>query len=179
MEEVRRRALAAQCTRWSLNVKQDNVAAIRLYERCGLAIEEEGWTMRAEWSQLRALPRLAHDVVAYTPESAGDPDLVARFGETAERLPTLRTREGFVLLGLRERGEPVAFAGFDPALPGLYPVRVARVELAGLLFDGLAPHAKEERVQVSVEGDHAFFGMLEAAGAQIVHSVYRMGATLP
>src|SRR5436190_15733442 len=35
LEHVRREAKAAGCTRWYLNVKRDNTAALRLYERVG------------------------------------------------------------------------------------------------------------------------------------------------
>ena len=178
MEGVRQRVLATKCSRWVLNVKQDNAPAIRLYEGCGLAIEQEAWAMSAEWSQLASLPAMHGEVTAYTPEPSEDPDLAARFGETAERLRILRGREGIVLLGLREAGTPVAFASFDPSFPGVYPVRVARVTLARPLFDGLRRYATENFVQVFVEGDHALFEVLQACGAQVRHAMYRMGAAL-
>ena len=178
MEEVRLRVLAEKCSRWVLNVKQDNARAIRLYERCGLAIEQEGWTVVAEWSRLASLPAFEGEVTAYTPDRSEDPDLAARFGETPERLRILRSRDGIVLLGLREAGAAVAFAAFNPALPGVYPVRLARVELARPLFDGLRGNARDGLVQVSVEGDHALFDALKACGAQVRHATYRMGAAL-
>src|SRR5579883_2131386 len=40
MDGLRARVRALSCDRWYLNVKQDNTEALRLYERCGLAIEE-------------------------------------------------------------------------------------------------------------------------------------------
>jgi ribosomal protein S18 acetylase RimI-like enzyme len=178
MEEVRRRVLAEKCSRWVLNVKQDNAPAIRLYEGCGLAIEQEGWGMRADWSELATLPAFQGEVAAYTPESAEDVELAARFGETPERLRILRSREGIVLLGLREAGAPVAFAAFDPSFPGVYPVRLARVELARPLFDALRPHGRDGLVQVFVEGDHALYAALRACGAHVRHATYRMGASL-
>jgi GNAT superfamily N-acetyltransferase len=176
MEEVRRRVVAAGCTRWVLNVKQENAAAIGLYEKCGLVIEQEGWGMRTEWSQLASLPGPRGAVDPYTPGPDEDPAIAARFGETPERLRILRSREGVVLLGLREAGVPVAFAAFDPALPGVYPVRLARVDLARPLFEGLRAHATGPAVKVFVEGDHALFEELRARGAQVHHAMYRMGS---
>lgn len=176
MEEVRRRVLAAGCTRWVLNVKQENAAAIRLYENCGLAIEQEGWAVRAEWSQLESLREPLGEVDLYTPTPDEDAVIAARFGETAERLQILRSREGIVLRALREAGTPVAFAAFDPAFPGVYPVRLARVDLARPLFEGLRPHARAAHVQVFVEGDRPLYDELVARGAQVRHAMYRMGS---
>jgi hypothetical protein len=81
--------------------------------------------------------------------------------------------------GLREAGGPVAFAGFDPALPGVYPIQLARVELARPLFDGLSAHATDDRVRVFVDGDHALRDLLKGCGAVVDHALYRMGAALP
>jgi hypothetical protein len=83
-----------------------------------------------------------------------------------------------VLLALRESGAPIAFAAFDPAFPGVYPVRVARADLARALFDELRPHSREDRVLVAVEGNRALFEALASVGAELRHSLYRMGAGL-
>ncbi|MGH7437752.1 MAG: GNAT family N-acetyltransferase [Polyangiaceae bacterium] len=178
MEEIRRRVLAVACTRWSLNVKQANVPAIRLYKRCGLAIEQEGWEVRAEWSQLASLPGPRGEVITYTPESAEDAVLATRLDEPPERLASLRGRAGMVFLGLREAGAPVGFAGFDPAFPRIYPIYVERVELARPLFDGLRLLARVSQVKVLIEGNRALFDSLQTSGAQVEQERYRMGGAL-
>lgn len=188
MEAVRERAVAEGCTRWYLNVKQDNAPAKRLYEQCGLAVEQEGWATATAWSQLASLPdedsahaSPAHRATPYAPSPDEDPALAARFGLDPERLAPLRARGGVVVLALREpaeHGEPVAFAAFDPAFPGVYPVRVTRVGLARPLFDALRPHAREDRVLVFVEGDRALYEAVAAAGAELRHALYRMGAAI-
>jgi GNAT superfamily N-acetyltransferase len=177
MQEVRRRVAGEGCTRWYLNVKQDNGAAMRLYERCGLAIEQQGWAVRIRWAQLAALtgPR---DAVLFTPAPADDPDVAALLGIDVERVVLLRAREGVVLRALREGEGLVAFGAFDPAFPGVYPVRVARPELAGALFDGFRAQARTDDVNVFVEGDRGLFEALSRAGAQLSHALYRMGAAL-
>ena len=178
MDDVRRRASSDGCTRWYLNVKQTNASAIRLYERCGMSIELEGWAMRTTWATLATLPDSAGDIVAHVPGPDDDAALAARFDVDPERIALLRARPGVVLLALREAGEPAAFAAFDPAFPGVYPVRVARGELARPLFDALRPHASVDHVNVAVEGDRALFERLQAAGAELQHAFYRMGARL-
>jgi ribosomal protein S18 acetylase RimI-like enzyme len=179
MGEVRRRVLAAGCSRWFLNVIQSNAVAIRLYERCGLVIEQEGWAVRAEWSQLASLPEPSGAVTVYAPESDGDATLTARFDERPERLRMLRGREGIIIRAVREEGAPVAFAAFDPSFSGVYPVRVARVDFARPLFDHLRRYARESHVQVFVEGDRLLCDALTACGARIHMAMFRMGAGLP
>jgi ribosomal protein S18 acetylase RimI-like enzyme len=177
MDEVRRRVVVEGSTRWYLNVKQDNAVALRLYERCGLAIEQEGWAVSVRWAELAPASEGPHDAVLFTPTGADDP-AIAALGVDMERVALLRARSGVVLFTLRERGEVVAFGAFDPAFPGVYPIRVARAELAGALFDGFRAHAKGDDVNVFVEGDRALFERLHAAGARVKHSLYRMGGTL-
>jgi GNAT superfamily N-acetyltransferase len=180
MEAVRARALADGCTRWMLNVKAENAPAIRLYERCGLAIERQGWAVLTAWSQLRALPEARTHAVPFVPSCDEDGSLAVRLDLPTERIALLRRRTGVVLLGLREDSEPVAFAAFDPAFPGIYPLRVARVDLARPMFDLLGSHASsgEDRVFVVVEGDRALLDALMAVGASVRHAFLRMGGVV-
>jgi GNAT superfamily N-acetyltransferase len=177
MDEVRRRVVGEGSTRWYLNVKQDNAVARRLYERCGLAIEQEGWAVSTRWAELAAAWEGRRDDVLFTPTAADD-GAIAALGVDPERVALLRGRSGLVLLALRDRDQVVAFGAFDPAFPGVYPIRVARAELAGALFDGFRAHAKGDDLSVSVEGDRALFERLRAAGARVNHSFYRMGGSL-
>jgi GNAT superfamily N-acetyltransferase len=179
MADVRRRVLVQECTRWFLNVKQDNSAAIGLYARCGLATEQRGWALRAEWSQLHSLPEPHGDVVAFTPAPEEDSSIAARFDETPEHLSSLRSRAGVVLVGLRAAGLLVGFAAFDPSFPGVRPVHVARVEFARTLFEGLRPHARHDHVHVTFERNQALLEALTSLGAKVRHAFYRMGGVLP
>jgi GNAT superfamily N-acetyltransferase len=177
MEGVRGRLLAARCSRWHLNVKQDNGAAIRLYEKCGLAIEQEGWALRTSWSQLASMPEPRGAVTVHAPHADDDPVLASRFDETVERIRALRDRPGVVILSVREAAAPAAFAAFDPSFPGVYPIRVARPDLARPLFDGLRAHAREDRVQVFVEGDRALAEAMQGRGARVHIAMFRMGGS--
>jgi len=89
MEEVRRRVVVEGRTRWYLNVKQDNAVALRLYERCGLAIEQEGWAVSVRWAELAAAPAGPRDAVPFTPSAADDP-AIAALGVDVEREALLR-----------------------------------------------------------------------------------------
>jgi hypothetical protein len=115
----------------------------------------------------------------YTPESDGDATLAARFDERPERLGMLRGRPGTMIRAVREAGAPGAFAAFDPSFSGVYPVRLARIDLARLLFGDLREHARESHEQVFVEGDRSLCEALMACGARIHTSMFRMGAALP
>ena len=83
-----------------------------------------------------------------------------------------------MLVGVREGETPVAFAAFDPSFPGVYPLRVARTELAGLLFAALRPWATKDALHVFVEGDDALAGLLASVGAQVRDELFRMGGAL-
>jgi GNAT superfamily N-acetyltransferase len=177
LDAVRAAVTREACTRWYLNVKRDNVPALRLYERCGFRPELEIWAMRIAWAQVDALPE-SIGAVACTPMPDDDAAIAARFGLDRERLPLLRARPGTTLVALREEGSIVAFTAFDPAFPGAYPFRVARTELGRPLLDACRIHADLARfdfVRVAVEGDAALKDALCAVGAEISFALIQMG----
>ena len=176
LEDLRRRARDAGCRRWYLNVKQANAVAIRLYERCGLAIEQEGWTLSATWASLATLPRAAREIETYAPSTDDDARIAPRFGLDVERIARARER-GAVFRALGG-AVPLGFAAFDPSFPGVYPIRAARPELARALFDALRPFAKHEHVRVFVEADRALADALRGAGATLDFALYRMSGPL-
>lgn len=180
MDSVRAAALAAGCTRWYLNVKRDNLPALRLYERCGFLIEHETWAMRIGWAQVDALVGDSTAAVM-NPQPADDATIATRFDVAAERLALLRARSGTVLVALRDHGGIVAFAAFDPAFPGAYPFRVARTGVARPLLEACRIHADLHRfdfLNLAVEGDARLKDALSAAGAQISFELVQMGASL-
>jgi GNAT superfamily N-acetyltransferase len=176
LEAVRTRARAAGCTRWYLNVKKENVAAIALYSQAGLAREHDAWPFRAEWERLLALPGTRD--ASGAPLEPADDDALSRFFLGRERLNELRGRAGTVLRVLRSGGEVVAFAAFDPAFPGVYPVAVVSPELAGPMFAALHPHAKHPHVFVTVERDPRLAEVVRGAGAALLFEIMRMGGVL-
>lgn len=163
MREMKRRFVEAGSTRWYLNVKRDNLAAIHLYERCGLAAESRGWSLRANWSDLLALPDASH-ATAFDPTRDEAAALATRLGVDADRLDVVRARAGNVFVALRDAGEGCAFAVFDPAFPGVYPLGVSAPAHARPLFEAIHPHARVAHTNVFVEGDSALAEVLLARG---------------
>jgi GNAT superfamily N-acetyltransferase len=179
LEAVRARASAEGCARWSLNVKQDNAQAIRLYERAGLAIEQEAWAVDVRWSELARLPGEAEGAAPFVPVPSDGAELVAHLGGDVDRVAALLATPGTaVLLALRVKDVPVAFGAFDPAFPGVYPLRVARVTLAKPLFDAFRPHARHDQVHVTVEANRGLYDALRGVGADLRHAVFRMSGRL-
>lgn len=168
------------CTRMYLNVKRDNVAALRLYERAGLHIEHDTWVMRIDWNRIDRLIE-NHDAEVCRIAPQDDAELAARFTIPVEKIGILCARPGVVLIGLREASQFVAFAAFDQAVPIVYPFRVMRCELAGSLLLACRQHADLARfdfVRVNVEGDVALKERLLHAGGDVTFEIVQMGAAL-
>jgi len=169
------------CERWYLQVKRDNAAAIRLYERCGLRTELESWAMRLAWTQIAALPGPRVTLTVFTPSPDDDAAIAACFGIDVERLARLRSWPGRIFVALREGDELVAFSAFDPTASKAHSFRVARLEIAAPLLDALRGHARPEgpaTVHFPVEGDRALVDALVAVGAEIGFEILRMQADL-
>jgi ribosomal protein S18 acetylase RimI-like enzyme len=177
LEGVRGRVVTAACRRWYLNVKATNTPAIRLYERAGMTVEQRGWSLRAAWADLVALPGTA-TASPLEPSPEQQEDLAREHGMDAERLAQVRARPGVVFVALQEASKPVAFAAFDPAFPGIYPIAVGRSEHARVLFDALHPHANGPQVNIFVEGNAALAKVLRDGGATLSFEILRMGAAL-
>jgi GNAT superfamily N-acetyltransferase len=177
MDAMRMRIVAAHATRWYLNVKADNKAAIRLYERVGLAVEQRGWSMSASWSDLLAI---AGDTEGRPGDITVDQanQLAVERGIDPERLALVRSRPGTVFVGLRNENGPCALAVFDPAFPGIYPIVVRQPDHARGLFEALFAHARAPHVHLFVEGDAALADSLRAGGVALDFEILRMGAAL-
>jgi GNAT superfamily N-acetyltransferase len=182
LDAVRERARAASCDRWYLNVKQDNTSALALYGRAGFEVERESWAIATAWSALAALPAAPGDAEPFEPTGETDAEVGADIGFPAERIALLRARPGEVLAAFREPGggRVVAFAAFDPSFPGVYPVGVApgRTRLLGSLFERLRLHARQDPVNVVVEGNEQIRDALVAVGARVTYALYRMSGPL-
>ena len=178
LQALRRRAIAAACTRWYLNVKTDNLAAIRLYERSGLVIEQRGCMLLCEWAALLELGGSSEA----EPFEASVED-VNRFaqqhGLDPERLARIRERPAVIFVALRDRAGICAIGACDPGFPSIYPIAVARPEHAAALFRVLGAHARSAQVNLVIEGNAALAVAARATGAQVRFETYRMGAALP
>lgn len=189
MSEVAAVVRAAGATCWFLNVKQDNVAALRVYERAGMRREHPAWALDFAWSRVARLPEPAPvrtSRLVATPLTAADDAVAATLTKQApERLALMRER-GRVMLALREpsrddrvaAGETlVACAAFDPKYPGIYPIAVARPGLERPLLEALRAHADPahgDLVRITLDADEALVDRLVAAGAKVSFALWRL-----
>lgn len=171
IDEVRRQAIAAGCTRWYLNVKEENVAARTLYASVGLAHQRTTHFLSLAWDAALALPRSLAEPFVVTP----DDDALVGCGVNVLRIAAFRAR-GAILLGLRaQRG----FTAFDPAFPGCIPFATSPGD-AGALLAAARPYARPEfpYVRISVEGDDLLATFLRARGAELLHVLLELGGSL-
>lgn len=177
LDEVARRARAGGSTRWYLNVKPDNAAAIRLYEGAGLRTVLASSALEIAWSDVARLP--ARSAIAETPRPEDDATIESTFGLAAGHVPSLRASDR-VLVALRDGGALVGFAAFDPSFPGAAPLRLARPDLARAMLEALRPHARPEHasVRLFVEGDPRLVEALRQCGARVVLEALRMEGAL-
>ena len=182
MTAIAARALAhtPQCSAWCLNVKPDNVAAVRLYERMGMTRRFETRALRVAWTAVDARQTL-HDarvlarIIAPDDDARVEPAMKLLSGQLA----ISRRMEGRVLLGLFDDDAVLGATVFDPTFPGAYPFRVANPELALVLLDALRPYARpaDTLVNVVVEGQPDVADALVAAGATVKLDAVHMSSS--
>ena len=181
MRELARLARDGGATRWELNVKRDNLAAIRLYEQCGMCSEYDTRVVRLDWANLARLPGSARPLVARGVEPEDDIAIEHEFQLAAGKVARLRSLDGVKLAQLVERGRPVAFASFDARFPGCFPFRVAAAELARPMLEYLAPArpTNGDWIQLVIEDDAATADALVAAGARTTLEIVHMSGAIP
>lgn len=165
---------------WCLNVRRDNAAAIRLYERCGMRVAYESDAMRIAWADVARLPLEADPPEVRPLATEEDEGIERAFDMPRGRLANVR-KAGRVLLVARARDARIAFGAFDPAFPGAFPFHTQRATLARALFEAMRPHAlpAHDYVRVVVENDAALAETLRAAGARTLVPMFHMRGSLP
>jgi ribosomal protein S18 acetylase RimI-like enzyme len=183
MTAVAEKARAAACTKWQLNVKPDNAAAIALYESLGLRPEFSSRALKIAWSSVDGAPTPVHDgrisARIITPDD--DARVEAAMHLISGQLASARLRAERVTLGLYDGDEVVGAAVFDTMFPGAYPFRAARPELALTLLRALQPYARAEHTELSVvtENQPAVADALIAIGARVKLEILHMSGVLP
>jgi len=172
---------ARGCSSWCLNVRPDNLPAVRLYTRCGLSVRYHSHALRMTWDAVATLPREAVGPVGRIVNPADDPAVERAFGLPAGQVATLRVRAGRIPLGLWEAEQCVGYASFDAGFPGAFPFRVARVELARWLLDTMREHASPgyDYVKVVVEDHDALASVLSTHGATAEMALVHMDGPIP
>lgn len=176
LEHVRGLARGAGCARWYLNVKRDNAAAIKLYERVGFAFELASVAMKIDWARVPVL-EVAQRLAA--PEE--DAAIAARFALPVERLAMFRARSTTRMVTLRDEADAiVAFAPFDIGFPGAATFCAGAPSLAGSLLAAMRAYAEPQHdfVRVAVEGDRALADAVLALGGELTFELLRLSAPL-
>jgi ribosomal protein S18 acetylase RimI-like enzyme len=178
MDAMRVRFAAAGATAWCLNVKPDNLPAIRLYERFGLREVYRSHALRLPAAA--ALPPPPPDL-ELVPVAPDDDALVER---TLRLLPgqlaSSRSRPTRRVVQLRRAGEVLGVAVFSGSIPGAFPFRVVDPGLAA----GLLAHLRAfvppgaPYLQVGVEDDDALRAAVVALGARVHREIMHMRGPL-
>lgn len=172
------------CSRWCLNVKPDNTAAVRLYESFGLVPAHEGQAIRIEWDRVGGLPGEEVARALDPSEEAG----VERAFDLELGLLANRRAKGGVSLAVDRDGAVVAVATFDPQFPGGYPFYASTPEDAGALLRAMRARRatisdggswRERGVQIFVERPPALAETLLGLGAERILRILHMRAALP
>lgn len=166
---IKQEARARGCDRICLNVKPDNLPAIRLYEREGLSFR---YLSSAHGFLFAAFP--GHPVAGASVRElppARDTEIEALFGLPDGQLSTARALPNRVILGVfcAAESQPEAetaqgVACFDTAFPGCFPFRVTSVELAPALLNGCHAVAKGPDMNLVIEDSPELEAWLRAAG---------------
>jgi len=173
LRAVRERAGAAT---WRLNVKRDNAAALALYESEGFSIVYASSAFRLD---APALARI---------ESRGDLQLRALGpSEDASVERALGLRAGLIALGRVRKREPIALeergalAGasvLDARLPGAFPFRVTRPDLAAPFARMLADRAGRDHLFLTAEDQPDVAAALAHAGATLRFDMFHMSGAI-
>jgi ribosomal protein S18 acetylase RimI-like enzyme len=154
-------------TTWALNVKQDNVAALRLYESLGMRTKYTATALRFPWASLDQLPSGSATVRVFGAER--DARLEAQFALPRGQLASARGI-GRILLEARtgDAEESAGFCVFDPKFPGAFPSRIADLSALSPLLRAMREYVPaDEVVNLVVEDDARLAKLLTDCGAWV------------
>jgi GNAT superfamily N-acetyltransferase len=183
MSVIGERLRVRGCTRWCLNVKDDNVAARALYERVGMTTAYESVAFKFLWAYVERLPRATTAAEIVVPQPEKDGAVETRFDLPRGMLAGFRATPGHMTFVLRDRdtGTLVGVTRFVPETRRAVPFRVVRPDLAAALLDALRPHARpgHESVTITVEDDAELARVIEATGAPVTMRLLHMRGEVP
>ncbi len=168
LEAAAKRLRAAGCTKWTLNVKPQNVAAIALYVSMGFAKDYSAQALRFPWTELDGLPP-SPAVQARLVTPADDRAIEKLFSLSPGQVEGLRKAKRILLTLTDASGEVLALSAYDPKFPGAFPFRVKEPVLARALLEAMKQHAlpDAEWTGVVVENDEALAKLLTSHGASV------------
>ncbi|HWU87088.1 MAG TPA: GNAT family N-acetyltransferase [Kofleriaceae bacterium] len=178
MEELRAIFVAGGATRWCLNVKPDNAAAIALYEHCGMRTAYRSAALRLPREATLASPPPSLRLSRVAP--ADDALLEQQYELLPGQLASSRAKGGRELLQLVRDGETVGVAVWTPGL-GAFPFRVREPALGAPFLAHLRTRATLDalHIQVVVEDDEALRAEVLGLGARVALEMLHLRGPLP
>ncbi|KFE71554.1 GNAT family N-acetyltransferase [Hyalangium minutum] len=181
MQEVAAHFRARGCTRWGLNVKRDNTAALALYGSFGMKPLREAVSLTVSRAQVAALPAAPESLqVVPVVESEWAP-LTAAFQMMPEKLARFSKRASHQLLRLHQPGalEPMRLGMMDLRQGGvLFPFFAATPGHARALLEDAFRRSGVEALHVAVTDDAPLAEVLRAAGAAVVMETLQLQGLL-
>lgn len=169
MQATAKALRAAGASEWHLNVKANNVAAIRLYEGLGMRAEHRSTVLRMTWDAIAAMPV---ELVAIAPLGTEEDDDIERAFDMPSGRIAMARRPERVLVQARDRTCAVAgCAVFDGDV--VSPFRAKSAAIAARLLGALHSHSRTDAIQIVIENDDALSAEFIGAGAnarlQLLH----------
>jgi ribosomal-protein-alanine N-acetyltransferase len=173
MHQIARRLRAAGCTRWHLDVKEDNRAARALYEALGLEIKFTAQSLRVGAPAIAALPPARGARVSIAAE-AEHRALESRFGLS----PGALLRRPGVTLRVDAAGRAAGVARLSPASALAAPFRLRDHRVARPFFAAMQRWIDLPAVRVVIEGDPRLAELLCDHGAALEMRLLHMEGRL-
>lgn len=186
MQEVAAHFRARGCTRWGLNVKRDNTAALALYGSFGMKPLREAVALAVSQAQVEALPAAPEGLpgkLQVVPVLEAEwaplteawqlmPEKLARFSKFASHQ--------LLRLDLPEAPEPLRLGMMDLRQGGvLFPFFAATPGHARALLEDAFRRSGAKELNVTVTDDAPLAEVLRNAGAQTVMETYQLQGPLP
>jgi GNAT superfamily N-acetyltransferase len=163
---------------WTLNVKEENTSAIRLYERVGFAVVARSISLRMSREALDKLPVFPAEVVGLTNASLVESVLGLPSETVSRRLASLS--DGIGLVVQSETGEICGVAAISPWRGGTGLFRLNRIEAARPFIEGILRRLPgRNEVHLWVEENEPLANLLLAAGGQTNFRAFRMQGLIP
>lgn len=168
MNEMASRFRRWGAAQWCLNVKPDNVLAIRLYQAVGMSRAYSSTAFNLPWAMVDRLPDFVAAKASQV-QPREDAAIEAAFSLPSGQIAEARAFGDRILLGIYKTGQPAAFASFNPSFPGAFPFRVREPALVRNLLEAMRPHARPDlpHVGVVIEDDRESTQLLLRSGAEV------------
>ena len=171
MEHAREGFRSKGCTRWCLNVKEDNAPARALYAKCGMTTRYVSTKVRLRWDAIARLPPSSPALTVREVDPAEDVAVERAIDMPAGWFEQSRAQNMHVFLRVVDpsRSDDVraGFARFTPSFPGSFPFGVEHPSSARVLLEAMQAHALpgQDEVNLIVENNAPLSRALLDVGA--------------